>query len=245
MARSQSVINLDPIDRAKKLGFFGRLLITRYDGGEPVSKSEPFGHYMFCGPQRSGKTASVLWYLGKLSKRYKKRRIKYFDETKGKHGRFVKFSEPPVLKVYSNFGIGQHVNKSSIFDLIDEFDPYANEVRFVLIDEFHTYFPKGSNRKEDKEVLAHLTAVFSQLAKRNVFVLSTAQVYGRLDKSLREQCLYMVSNRVNIHNRIESEFILESEILCDELGRWAGRPKFIWSHGISHIQYDTKKLIRE
>ena len=238
----ETVISLDAIDAKKKKGLIGRLLITRWYKGRPVIKSEPYGHYMFCGKQRSGKTASVLWYLEVLNKKYKKKRIKYYDEEKQ---RFIKYDTPPQRRLYSNFGVGKHFNKSEVFDLIDRFDPYANEIRFVLIDEFHTYFPKGATGKESKDILEKLTAVFSQLAKRNTFVLSTAQVYGRLDKSLREQCLYMVDNHVNLRNRISSEFILESDIMCDDLGRWAGDPWRIYIHGLAEMSYDTKRLIRE
>lgn len=242
MPQPTSVVNLDPIDRKKKLGFFGRLLITTYHGGKKVVKPEAFGHYMFCGPQRSGKTASVLWFAEKLNKRFKKKRLKFEDETTGT---FKKFDTPPYVKIWSNFGIGIPFKKEDIFDLIDKLDPYANEVRIFMIDEFHTYFPKGSTSKEDKDRLAQLTAVFSQLAKRNCYVLSSAQVYGRLDKSLREQCLYMVANHVNLNKKIVSEFILESDIICDDLGRWAGNPKRIYVHGLANLRYDTKRLIRQ
>lgn len=242
MPQPTSVVNLDPIDRKKKLGFFGRLLITTYHGGKKVVKPEAFGHYMFCGPQRSGKTASVLWFAQKLNKRFKKKRLKFEDETTGI---FKKFDTPPDVKIWSNFGIGIQFKKEDIFDLIDKLDPYANEVRIFMIDEFHTYFPKGSTSKEDKDRLAQLTAVFSQLAKRNCYVLSSAQVYGRLDKSLREQCLYMVANHVNLNKKIVSEFILESDIICDDLGRWAGNPKRIYVHGLANLRYDTKRLIRQ
>jgi len=241
MARQTTVVNLDPIDRKKELNWFGRLLITTYHGGKPVMKSEKFGHYMFCGKQRGGKTASVLWYAEKLNNRYKRKKIKYYDPDKDT---FVKFDEPPKVRLWSNFGVGKHFNKPDIFDLIDKLDPYANEVRIFLIDEFHTYFPKGSTSKEDKDTLAQLTAVFSQLAKRNCYVLSTAQVYGRLEKALREQCLYMVDCHVNIRGKIVNKFILESEIICDDLGRWAGNPKKIMVHGLAKLKYDTKRLIR-
>lgn len=251
MAKPTSVVNLDPIDRKKELNWFGRLMITRWSGGRSVVKSEPFGHYMFCGPQRSGKTASVLWYAEKLRKKYKKRRLKYEDHDLCKHDdliyncRYLKFDDPPKMKLYSNLGIGKKINKMEIFDTIDQLDPYANEVRIFIIDEFHTYYPKDSTSKEDKETLKKLTAVFSQLAKRNTYVLSTAQVYGRLDKRLREQCLYMVDNKVNIRNRIVSEFIPEQDILCDDLGRWKGNPKMIYVHGLADVRFDTKRLIRE
>jgi len=251
MKPKQTVVNFDPISSKKKLGFFGRLLITTYHGGKRVVKPQAFGHYMFCGKQRGGKTASVLWYAELLNNRYKTRmllkfikipakRLTYYDEK----GNLKKYKEPPKVKVWSNFGVGIPFIKKDIFDLIDKLDPNKNEVRIFLIDEFHTYFPKGSTSKEDKETLANLTAVFSQLAKRNCYVLSTAQVYGRLEKALREQCLYMVDNHVNVNKKIVSEFILESEIICDDLGRWAGNPRFIKVHGLSNMRYDTKKLIR-
>jgi len=242
MSRTESIISLDPIDRKKNTGIFGRLLITRWSGGRKVEKSEPFGHYMFCGPQRSGKTASSLWYAQVLTKKYNHKRIKYLDDRTLK---FVKFKTPPNVKIWSNYGIGIPFKKEEIFTLIDKLDPYANEVRIFMVDEFHTYFPRGSVRKEDQNMLTQLTAVFSQLAKRNVFVLSTTQVYGRLDKSLREQCLYMIDCRVNFQNKIVNDFILQDDIIADELGRWAGNPKFIRIHGLSRLHYDTKRLIRE
>lgn len=240
--KQNSVISLDPIDRKKKTGIIGRLIITRWYGGKAVEKTEPFGHYMFCGAQRSGKTASVLWYAEQLGKRYKRRKIKYYDEDKMK---YVRFKKPPKVRLWSNFGVGKQFTKLEIFDLIDQLDPYANEVRIFLIDEIHTYYPKGTVPKETAKMITQMNTLFSQLAKRNCYVLSTAQVYGRLDKALREQCLYMIDCKVNIHNKIVNDFILQDDILCDDLGRWAGNPKFIKVHGLSNIRYDTKKLIRE
>ena len=226
MPKQTTVINLDPIDRKKRQqGIFGRLLITRWSGGRSVHKTDKFGHYMFCGPQRSGKTSSALWYAEKLGRKYKKRG---WD-----------------VKLWSNFGIGAPVKREELFKLIDEFDPYAKEVRIVLIDEVHTYFPKDVSDKETKKHIQDLNAVFSQLAKRNCYILSTAQIYGRLDKALREQCLYMVDCKVNLRHRLVNDFIRQEDILCDELGRWAGVPEFIRVHGLSRLEYDTKKLIRE
>jgi len=239
--KQQSVINLDPIDRKKKKGIIARFLITRWYGGKKVEKSEPYGHYMFCGPQRSGKTASALWYAELLAKKYRKRRIKHMNDK----GKFVKFKTPPAVKLWSNYGVGMPFIKEQIFELIDQLDPYANEVRIFMIDEFQTYFPRGSIRKDDQLMLANLTSVFSQLAKRNCYVISTAQVYGRLDKSLREQCLYMVDCRVNLNKRIVNDFILQDDIIADDLGRWAGNPKYIKIHGLSKLEYDTKRLIRQ
>lgn len=90
-----------------------------------------------------------------------------------------------------------------------------------------------------------LVGCFSQLRKRNTFVLSTAQVYGRLDKTLREQCLFMVSCRKSFTGRLLNDFIPGDDIMCDEMGRWSGVPSRIYSHGLSRIRYDTAKIILE
>lgn len=236
MPKPESIISLDPIDRKKQKGPLQRLFITQYSGGKKVKKTDKFGHYMFCGPQRSGKTSSALWYAEKLAKKYAKPNFyrKYFLKKK-----------PMDVLLYSNFGVGRPFIKEQLFKLIDDFDPYANEVRIILIDEIHTYFPRGTTTKETALMISQLTAVFSQLAKRNCYVLSTAQVYGRLDKALREQCLYMVDCKVNIRRQLVNDFILQDDIIADELGRWAGNPSFIKVHGLSKLEYDTKRLIRE
>lgn len=226
MAKAQSVINLDPIDRKKRQqGVIGRLLITRWSGGKSIKKMDSFGHYMFCGPQGSGKTSSALWYAEKLVKKYKRKKYK--------------------VKLWSNFGVGKSFKKDDLFKLIDEFDPYAKEIRIVLIDEVHTYFPKEGVDKKTKQTINDLNAVFSQLRKRNTYVISTAQIYGRLDKALREQCLYMIDCKVNIRNKLVNDFIKQEDIICDDLGRWAGTASKIYVHGLSKLEYDTKKLIRE
>lgn len=225
MNKQQSVVSLDPIDRKKKKGLIGRLLVTRWFGGKTIKKMQPFGHYMFCGEQGSGKTASALWYAEKLGKKYKRRGHR--------------------VVLYSNIGVGRPIDKNTLFDMINAFDPDDNEIRIVIIDEIHTYFPKGAVDKKTQKVRDDLVAIFSQLRKRSTFILSTAQIYGRLDKALREQCLYMIDCRANINGKLINDFIPQKDILCDELGRWAGNPTKIFVHGLSTLEYDTKRIIRE
>lgn len=241
MPKPVSVVSLDPIDRKKKIGVIGRLLITTHHGGKKPLKTLPFGHYMFCGEQRNGKSSSFIWYAEYLAKKLKKKRLWYND-----NGIMKKFNEAPKVRLYSNIGIGKAFKRNELHDLIDKLEPYANEVRIFLVDEIHTYFPKEGTNKKEKEEIAALNAVFSQLGKRNCFVLSTAQVYGRLDKALREQCLYMVNCYIHkFSGKIVNEFIPQKDILVDDLGRWAGKPKRILVHGLPKLAYDTKKLIRE
>lgn len=237
--RTTEVKQVDPVEERKKLqtSFFRRLLITQWHFGSGIKKDIPFGHYMFCGPQGSGKTASCLWYFEYLSKKYKRKGFK-------------------VGHVYSNFGIGKDVTKATLFPTIfklavkkDGSSRYKKSdkiINFILLDEFHSYFPKDFSSKEDKELIKVLISRFSQLRKAHLFILSTAQVYGSLDKRMREQCLYMINNRKShLSNWIISEFYKQEDILCDELGRWSGIPSRIHSHGLPKTVYDTSRLVNE
>lgn len=227
MAKSESIISLDAIDRKrqKESGVLGRLLKTRWSGGKLPMKDESYGHYLFCGRQGAGKTASALWYMDKLSRKHRKKGQK--------------------VQIFSNIGIGAEITKNEIFKTIDGLEPSKDEVRIFLIDEIQSYYPRDSRRKEDMDTIADLTAVLSQLRKRNTYILSTAQVYGRLDKSLREQCLYMINCRKSkLTGKLVNDFIDGDDIICDDLGRWSGNPSKIYVHGLSELNYDTYKLIR-
>lgn len=242
MKKTDSVINLDAIDQKnkKKKGLISRFLITRFYGGKRIKPMDKFGHYMFCGSQGSGKSTSNIFFLENRIKYYKKHKIYYQDTV---DNLLKKFDTPPKIKVYSNMGFGYPINKYTLFETINDFTPNDNVVRFILIDEIQSYFPKGTIDKETKKIMDKLVSIFSQLRKRNTYIISTAQVYGRLDKSLREQCLYMVNCSVSLTHRLINEFILGDDIICDELGRWAGDPKFIFNHGLQKTKYNTKKII--
>lgn len=231
--KQQSVVSLDPIDRSRKKqnAPLPRLFKTRWSGGKRPMSEIPFGHYMFCGKQGSGKTASALWYSNYLQRRYKRYK-----------GHLIEW------KIYSNIGYGLPVNRKTMLEVFKRFtsrekNPY--EFRIILIDEIQSYFPRDFSDKEGKLIMKDLVGCFSQLRKRNTFVLSTAQVYGRLDKTLREQCLFMVSCRKSFTGRLINDFIPGDDIMCDEMGRWSGVPSRIYSHGLSNIKYDTAKIITD
>lgn len=223
MQKQQSVVSLDPISqqRKKQDGIIGRFLKTRYRGGKPVKKSEPFGHYLFCGPQGSSKTTSAIWYMEQLQKRYRK-----FD-----------------INVYSNMGFGIPITKITLPDILDHITYKPNVINIIIVDEIHSWYPKDTKDKTTLLLIDKLTGCFSQLRKRQAFVLSTAQVYGRLNKNLREQCLYMVDCKLSWLNRCVNDFIPQENILCDDLGRWSGVPRFIYTHGLPKSKFDTHKLI--
>lgn len=224
--KSQSVVSLDPIDRQRKKqdSVVGRLFKTRHYGGRKGSFPDPFGHYLFVGKQRMGKTASMIWYYDRLKCKYEKR--------------------GQTVITYSNLGIGGELTMLTLHDLIVNIEYDPKKVYFFLIDEIQSYFPKDTKNKTLLELIDRLTGDFSQLGKRQIYVFSTAQVYGRLNKNLREQCLYMVSCRRSMFtSRFVNDFIEGDDVLCDDLGRWSGIPKFILVHGLPKLQYDTHKLI--
>lgn len=236
LKKQQSVISLDPIDRNRKQqnALLPRLFKSRWSGGKTPKKEIPFGHYLFCGKQGAGKTASALWYANYLQHHYKRIR--------GEDGKWHDIK----WRIFSNIGYGEPTNLSTCVNAFMQFSPREEspyEFHLILLDEIQSYYGRDVMTKQAKEQLTKLVGIFSQLRKRNTFVLSTAQVYGRLDKPLREQCLYMVSCRKTFTGRFANDFILGDDIICDDMGRWSGIPKRIYIHGLSKIKYETSKII--
>ena len=66
MKKIATVVNLDPIDRARKKspGLIGRFFMTRRFRGKKLGVTDEFGHYLFVGAQRQGKTVSFLFFMG-------------------------------------------------------------------------------------------------------------------------------------------------------------------------------------
>jgi hypothetical protein len=191
-------------------------------GGKPIKPQSPFGHYLFVGKQGGGKTLSAIWYAELLVKKYRKFPI----------------------RVYSNIGIGDEVSDTTLINLVQDFNVDNDEIRIIILDELQVYYPRDTRNKHILDDIDKLTGLFSQLRKRRTFILSTAQVYGRVNKSVREQALYMVNCRKSkISKRVLNEFIDGDDVLCDDLGRWSGVPRRIYTHGLPKHKYDTRKII--
>lgn len=226
MKKAQSVVSLDPIDRnnRRKSGPIGRLLKTKHFGGKGMARTDSFGHYLFVGRQRSGKTVSAIWYYEFLKKRYEKRGKK--------------------VVLFSNMGFGIPIYKMTISDTIRKLKFDKDIVYIFIIDELQSYFPKDTKDQATLRLIDELTGEFSQLGKRQIYVLSTAQIYGRVNKNLREQCLYMVNcRRSKLSNKCVNDFIDGDDILCDDLGRWSGEPVKILVHGLPVSDFDTHRMI--
>lgn len=227
MPRAQSVVSLDPIDRQnkKRSGPIGRLFKTKRFKGKPMKKTDDFGHWLFVGGQRKGKTSSCLFCLEQLEKKYKKRNKKVI--------------------LFSNMGFGLPVHKSTFSGLISRCEYKENVVYIFVIDELQSWYPKDTKDPFTLKQIDELTGQFSQLGKRQIYVLSTAQVYGRVNKNLREQCLYMINCRPSaFRNKCVNDFILGDDVMCDDLGRWSGEPFKIWVHGLPERKFDTHLMIK-
>lgn len=228
MRKQQSVVSLDPIDRTRKKqdSMFGRLIKTRPHGGQPVVKTAEIGFYAFCGKQRGGKTVSMLWYAEQLEFKWKNKGCD--------------------VNLYSNMGFGIPVNKASLLQILLGITYDSKVIHIVCIDEIQSYFPKDTKDKGTLFLIDQLVGTLSQLGKRNIYVLCTAQVYGRINKSIREQCLYMVHcRRSKISRKVVNDFIPGDDIMCDDLGRWSGIPKVIHTHGLPRRKFDTHMMITE
>lgn len=222
---SESVVSLDPISSRRKVqdGLISRFFKTHRFGGKRVKRTDPIGHYMFVGPQRSSKTTSAVFFMEWLIKKYNR---------KGK-----------TVAVYSNLGFGGDLTKLTLHELICNIDYDPDLVYIFLIDEIQSYFPKDTKNKDVLYLIDQLTGDFSQVAKKNIYILSTAQVYGRCNKNLREQVLYMVDCHLSFFNKCVNDFIKADDIICDELGRWAGIPDYIWVHGLPKTNFNTHRMI--
>lgn len=226
MVRSQSLVSLDPIDRQnhRRSGPIGRFFKTKHYRGKGMSVTDPFGHYLFVGKQRSGKTVSAVWYMEYLKNKYEKKKSQ--------------------VVFYSNMGIGLPVYKMTLSEIIKKVEYNPKIVYIFLIDELQSYFPKDTKDTNTLRLIDQLTGEFSQLGKRQIYVLSTAQIYGRVNKNLREQCLYMVDcRRSKLTNKCVNDFIPGDDILCDDLGRWSGEPTRILVHGLPKTKFDTHRMI--
>lgn len=228
MPRNVSLVSLDPIDRTRKKqdSVISRLFKTRHFRGKRGKFPDPFGHYLFVGKQRMGKTSSSIWYYEMLKKKYLRQGKKVIT--------------------FSNLDIGNPITMKSLHETIVNIKYDPDRVYFFLIDEIQSYFPKDTKNAELLKMIDQLTGDFSQLGKRQIYVFSTAQVYGRLNKNLREQCLYMIHCRRSFFtSKFVNDFIEGDDVMCDDLGRWSGIPKKIYVHGLPKMQYDTHKMITE
>lgn len=126
----------------------------------------PAGIWVFCGPQGSGKTLSMVQTLKKMLQAY------------------------PKAKVCSNLaiaGIDQEIIPFVDYQQLLDLSNGTNGIIFVL-DEIHVLW----NSLESKDIPISEMATFCQMRKDRRVILGTSQVYTRIAKPIREQLQYVI-----------------------------------------------------
>ncbi|MCL2094892.1 AAA family ATPase [Candidatus Saccharibacteria bacterium] len=229
--KQQSVVMLDPIRQnpGREDGLLGKLLKTRWAGGDKITNNYPFGLYIFCGGQGSGKTVSAIWYMERLRAQY------------GKKGYNV--------RVWSNTPLNgleyTSTDFRNVYDTIYNIPETNEDINIFILDELQVYFPRETKNKDKQLLISQFLDIMGQLRKRRVFILGVAQIFGRVDKSFREQALYMIDCEKNLFKtKLINYFIPAENILCDDLGRWSGKSRVIYRHGLPKTKFNTRFIVR-
>ena len=176
------------------------------------------GINVFCGPQGSGKTLSLVHYLKKILNDFPKAIV--------------------VTNMELNFPITQQVIKYTGFkDFQIENGIYG--VIYVL-DEIHLIL----NSLESKGVPLSVIVELSQQRKQRKLILGSSQVYSRMAKPLREQIknvivcknLFGIFQLNYLIDAFETEEGSDGKLKCKKL-----KTSFFFHRRGDYLAYDTYK----
>ena len=181
----------------------------------------PAGIWVFCGPQGSGKTLSMVQTLKAMLNDYPKALVVSNLDIKGLDREIIPFTDYSQIEQLSN-GI--------------------NGIIFVL-DEIHVLW----NSLESKEVPISEMACFCQMRKDRRVVLGTTQVAMRVAKPIREQLQYIidcdnwfgllqVNTIIDPNKGEEKDGAISGEVVCHRC--WFHRPAL-------YDSYDTLFKIKK
>lgn len=120
-----------------------------------------YGCWFFVGKQGSGKTVSLVEQLERLRKRY------------------------PKLKIYTNMGYAHETAPlKNLNDLLNVENYNGKFGTVFVIDEIQNEFAASTSQNFPETVLSLIT----QQRKNRILILTTSQVFTRVQKPLREQC---------------------------------------------------------
>lgn len=175
----------------------------------------PAGIWVFCGPQGSGKTLSMVQCLKRMLKEYPKAMVCSNIEIKGLDVPVIPFEEYEQLLTLSN-GV--------------------NGIIFA-IDELHVLW----NSLESKEIPISEMATFCQMRKDRRVILGTSQVYSRIAKPIREQLQYVIECR-NFASVLQVNEVLDPAYCLERDGNLEAQKiaTRIWFHTPElYSSYDT------
>lgn len=176
------------------------------------------GINIFCGPQGSGKSLSMIHYLRKILKDYPKAIV--------------------VTNIEFNFEVKNQVIQYTGFeDFQIENGIYG--VIYVL-DEIHLIL----NSLESKGVPLSVIVELSQQRKQRKLILGTSQVYSRMAKPLREQVRNVIMCS-NIANLLQFNYLIDAfkstEDSNGKLKYSKQKVSFFFHRKEDYLAYDTYK----
>lgn len=192
-------------------------LIWKAKNSNPDEMRE-VGINIFCGPQGSGKTLSLVHYLKPLLRDYPKAIV--------------------VTNMELNFEIKQEVRRYSGFeDFKIENGIYG--VIYVL-DEIHLIL----NSLESKGVPLSVIVELSQQRKQRKLILGSSQVYSRMAKPLREQIRNVIVCK-NLFGLFQLNYLIdafESQEGSDGKLKYKKlKTSFFFHRREDYLAYDTYK----
>lgn len=152
--------SLNPVDIVKTIDYKIRFASNNPD------YFYPSGIWVFCGPQGSGKTLSMVQTLKSMLEEYPNALVCSNIEIKGLDREIIPFTDYSQIETLTN-GV-----KGIIF----------------VIDEIHVLW----NSLESKEIPISEMACFCQMRKDRRVILGTSQKYNRMAKPIREQLQYVI-----------------------------------------------------
>lgn len=181
----------------------------------------PDGILVFCGPQGSGKTLSMVQYARKVCARYPK---------------CVVCSNIDILGISNNVIPWQGVE--SLVDVQN-----GEHGVLYLIDEMHLEF----NSLESKKIDANVFEQISQQRKQRKHIVGTSQVYTRLAKPFREQFRYAVFCRSTFGHSLQVNSVVDAETAKEVDGQLITETvkRCVWFHTPALYEaYDTYAVVK-
>lgn len=127
---------------------------------------KPYGVYMFCGRQGSGKTMGLTYMLEKYRRRY------------------------PKAKIYTNMAYThEDAPLKSLNDLLDKSLYNGKLGTIFVLDEVQNEFSCATSKDFPESLLQLIT----MQRKQKILILCSSQVFTRVAKPIREQCFYVVN----------------------------------------------------
>lgn len=175
------------------------------------------GINIFCGPQGSGKTLSVVHYFKKIIKDYPKAIV--------------------VTNIEFNFPVENEVrNYTGFEDFKIENGVYG--VIYVL-DEIHLIL----NSLESKGVPLSIIVELSQQRKQRKLILGSSQVYSRMAKPLREQIRNVIVCK-NYFGLFQFNYLIDAFNTTEKDGQLKVnklKTSFFFHSKEDYLAYDTYK----